>query len=93
MRRGELLATLTSTELSTAQLGFLKAYSQRQLAERASQRAQQLYDADVIGLAELQRRQSELTQADAEVSAARDQLKVLGMSERGVLNASPPRAR
>ena len=91
VRRGQLLATLTSTELSGAQLGYLKAYSQRQLAERAAQRAQQLFDADVIGLAELQRRQSELVQADAEVSAARDQLKVLGMSESGLLKLSASR--
>lgn len=81
VKRGQLLATLTSTELSDAQLGYLKSYSQKLLAERAAQRAQQLFDADVIGQAELQRRQSELSQADAEVSAARDQLKVLGMSE------------
>jgi cobalt-zinc-cadmium efflux system membrane fusion protein len=91
VRRGQLLATLTSTELSDAQLGYLKSYSQKLLAERAAQRAQQLFDADVIGLAELQRRQSELVQADAEVSAARDQLKVLGMSESGLLKLAASR--
>jgi cobalt-zinc-cadmium efflux system membrane fusion protein len=84
VRRGDVLAGINSTELSSAQLGFLKAMSQRQLAERAAGRAQQLYDADVIGQAELQRRQSELVQADAELSAARDQMKVLGMSERAI---------
>lgn len=84
VRRGQVLATIYSTELSTAQLGFLKAYSQRALAERSAGRAQQLLDADVIGTAELQRRQGELSQADAEVSAARDQLKVLGMSEAAI---------
>lgn len=91
VRRGQLLATLTSTELSNAQLGYLKAYSQKMLAERAAQRAQQLFDADVIALAELQRRQSELVQADAEVSAARDQLKVLGMSEAGLIKLAASR--
>jgi cobalt-zinc-cadmium efflux system membrane fusion protein len=91
VRRGQLLATLTSTELSDAQLGYLKSYSQKLLAERAAQRAQQLFDADVIGLAELQRRQSELVQADAEVSAARDQLKVLGMSESGLVKLAASR--
>ena len=84
VRRGDVLAGINSTELSSAQLGFLKALSQRQLADRAAGRAQQLYDADVIGQAELQRRQSELVQADAELSAARDQMKVLGMSERAI---------
>ncbi len=81
VRRGQVLASLNSTELSAAQLGFLKAMSQRGLATRASVRAQQLLEADVIGAAELQRRQAELAQAEAEVNAARDQLKVLGMGE------------
>jgi len=84
VRRGQVLATLNSTELSGAQLGFLKAQSQRLLAARGAARAQQLLDADVIGTAELQRRQGELTQALAELNAARDQLKVLGMSEPAI---------
>jgi len=79
VRRGQVLAVLNSTELSAAQLGYLKALSQRGLAVRAAARAQQLLEADVIGSAELQRRQAELAQAEAEVNAARDQLKVLGM--------------
>jgi cobalt-zinc-cadmium efflux system membrane fusion protein len=81
VRRGQALATINSTELSAAQLSLLKALSQRGLSARAAARAQQLLDADVIGSAELQRRQAELSQAEAEVNAARDQLKVLGMSE------------
>jgi cobalt-zinc-cadmium efflux system membrane fusion protein len=84
VKRGQLLATLTSTELSGTQLDYLKAYSQRLLAERAAQRAKQLVEADVIGQAEYQRRQTELVQAEAEVAAARDQLLVLGMSPQAV---------
>lgn len=82
--RGQVLATLNSTELSTAQLAYLKAYSTKQLAERAAQRAKQLFEADVIGAAELQKRETELAQAEAETSAAHDQLMVLGMSERNI---------
>ncbi len=82
--KGQTLAMLNSTELSTAQLAFLKAYSAKLLAQRAAERAQQLFDADVIGLAELQRRQTELSQGEADVSASHDQLKVLGMSESGI---------
>jgi membrane fusion protein, heavy metal efflux system len=82
--KGQTLAMLNSTELSTAQLSFLKAFSSKQLAQRAADRAHQLFDADVIGLAELQRRQTELSQAEADLSASHDQLKVLGMSEAGI---------
>jgi cobalt-zinc-cadmium efflux system membrane fusion protein len=79
VRRGQVLARLNSTELSSAQLGLLKAHAQRELAARAVTRAKQLLDADVIGVAEMQRRESELVQADADLSAFRDQLQVLGM--------------
>lgn len=84
VRRGQVLATLNSTELSSAQLNFLREQSQRLQALRATERAEQLLKADVIGTAEVQRRQSELTQAEAELNAARDQLKVLGMSESAI---------
>lgn len=82
--RGEVLATLNSTELSAAQLAFLKARSQQLLAERAASRAQQLLQADVIGSAELQRREAELTQSRAELNAAQGQLRVLGMSAAAI---------
>jgi cobalt-zinc-cadmium efflux system membrane fusion protein len=77
VKRGQILATLTSTELSNAQLEYLKAYSQKLVAERAAGRAQQLLDADVIGAAELQRRQADAVQAEADLNAAGDRLKVL----------------
>ncbi|PWB58493.1 MAG: efflux transporter periplasmic adaptor subunit [Nitrosomonadales bacterium] len=79
--RGEQLATLHSTELSAAQLAYLKALSQAELQRRAVERAKLLFASDVIGAAELQRRESELSQAQAEMQASHDQLRVLGMSE------------
>ncbi|MBY0400562.1 efflux RND transporter periplasmic adaptor subunit [Myxococcota bacterium] len=84
VEKGRALARLSSTELSATQLEFLKSYSEQLLTERAVERAQQLYDADVIGLAELQRRQAALAQSEAGVSAARDQLAVLGMTDRAI---------
>lgn len=84
VRRGQVLATLNSTDLSTAQLAYLKARSEHLLAARAAGRAQQLQQADVIGTAEVQRREAELTQRQAELNAARGQLRVLGMSEEAI---------
>jgi cobalt-zinc-cadmium efflux system membrane fusion protein len=84
VKRGAVLAVIRSTELSNLQLEFLKAHSQRQLAERAVERAKRLVDADVIGTAELQRRESELHQATAELSSARDELRVVGMSDESL---------
>ena len=84
VKRGQVLATLTSTGLSEAQLALLKATSQRQLAQRAMDRARTLLDAGVIGAAEVQRREAELTQSEAEVDAARDQLMLLGMTQGAI---------
>ncbi|MFH1494026.1 MAG: efflux RND transporter periplasmic adaptor subunit [Pseudomonadota bacterium] len=79
--RGEQLATLHSTELSAAQLAYLKALSQAELQQRAVDRAKLLFASDVIGSAELQKRESELAQAQAEMQASEGQLSVLGMTE------------
>ncbi len=80
VKRGQILAVLHSTELSDSQFGYLKAVSQQHLAQRATARAKQLLEAGVIGEAEVQRRDSELSQASAAVSTGRDQLRVMGMS-------------
>jgi len=81
---GQLMATLHSAELSVAQLALFKALSQSELQIRAVDRAKQLFASDVIGAAELQKRESELAQAQAELQAAYGQLSVLGMTEKEI---------
>lgn len=81
---GDTLAVLNSTELGAAQLAYMKARAQAQLNERNVERAQQLFAADVIGSAELQRRESELSISRAEMRAAADQLRVLGVSSKAL---------
>ena len=83
---GTVLAKISSPELTKAQLAFLRANSQTTLAERAAERAHQLLMADVIGGAELQRRESELQVFRAELSAATDQLRLLGVSSKALSN-------
>lgn len=80
VKAGQVLARLHSSELGAAQMAFLKAEAQNELQARNAERARQLFAADVIGRAELQRRQSEYAIAAAEMRAYRDQLRVLGMS-------------
>ncbi len=84
VRPGQTLARIASPELTTAQLAFLRANSQASLAERAVDRARQLIQADVIGTAELQRRETELAIARAESRAAADQLRLMGMPADGI---------
>ena len=83
---GTVLAKISSPELTKAQLAFLRANSQTTLAERAAERAHQLLMADVIGGAELQRRESELQVFRAELSAATDQLRLLGVGSKALSN-------
>lgn len=80
VKAGQRLATIKSTELAQYQLSYIKASQQMQLLSKALDRAKQLLAADVISQAELQRRETELSAANAELNAARDQLLVLGMS-------------
>ncbi len=80
VRSGTVLAQLHSTELGAAQLAYLKARAQRELAASAAERARSLLAADVIGSAEAQRRDNELQVANAEERAAADQLRVMGVS-------------
>jgi len=84
VKRGEVLATIHSTDLSSAQSTFLKACSHRQLAERAVSRAKQLLEAGVIGEAELHRRDVELQEANTELSSSREHLSVLGLSKDAI---------
>jgi cobalt-zinc-cadmium efflux system membrane fusion protein len=79
VRTGQTLARISSPELTNMQLNYLRAYSTAAQAQRALERAQLLIQADVIGTAELQRRESELVVARAEMRAASDQLVQAGL--------------
>jgi cobalt-zinc-cadmium efflux system membrane fusion protein len=84
VKAGQPLATLSSPELTNAQLSYLRALSASKLAERAVERAQALIAADVIGSAELQKREVELSVARAELRAANDQLRLIGLSPAAI---------
>jgi len=84
VRKGEVLAKLNSSELSTQQLAYLKAKAQLELNKRNAERAKSLFEADVIGAAELQRRESEYQIAIAETRAAADQLQLLGVTPAAI---------
>ena len=84
VRAGQVLAQLHSTELGQAQLAYLKAHAQGDLARKALDRAKLLLAADVIGSAELQRRENELQIAQVEQRAAADTLRVMGVSRAAI---------
>lgn len=81
VKKGERLAMLNSTELGQAQSDYLKASSQVNLRQLAVERARRLLQSDVIAAAELQDREGVLTEAEVDLRAAEDQLRVMGMTE------------
>jgi membrane fusion protein, heavy metal efflux system len=76
---GAALARISSPELTQAQLAYLRASSRTVLAQKAAERAHHLLSADVIAIAEVERRESELEVSRAELEAAKDQLRLLGV--------------
>lgn len=83
---GEKLARIASPELTQAQLSFMRANSLATLADQAAKRAKLLFASDVISAAELQRRESEAQIARADLSAARDQLRLLGVNNGAMVD-------
>lgn len=81
---GDPLARITSPELTQAQLAYLRAFSRTILTEKAAERAHHLRAADVLPLAEVERRISELEVARAELEAAKDQLRLLGVDSNAL---------
>jgi cobalt-zinc-cadmium efflux system membrane fusion protein len=84
VKRGESLASLNSTELSEAQLAYLKASSRKRLHQRIAERARHLYESGVISEMELQKRESEYVLAETELHAAANELKILGMADEAI---------
>jgi len=84
VKKGDVLARLNSSELSSQQLAYLKARSELELNRRNAERAKALFQADVISAAELQRRESEHQISQAETRAAADQLALLGVSAAAI---------
>ena len=79
VKPGQPLARVTSPDLTNSQLAYLRALSREVVTSKAHERARHLLAADAIPVAEVERRQSELEIAQAELAAATDQLRLVGM--------------
>ena len=81
VKAGDRLARITSPDLTQSQLSYLRAASRVLVTQKATDRARHLVAADALAVAELERRQSELEIAKAELGAATDQLRLFGMGD------------
>ena len=84
VKKGQVLARINSIELTQTQLNLIKSSQLIGLKTKAVERAKLLFEADVISKAEMLRVENELDAVKADYRASRDQLIVLGMSEKAV---------
>lgn len=91
VQKGDLLAVLNSGELATAQSDYLKAMSKLQLRKSVYDRAKQLYESGILATANLQQRENELSEAEVDLNAALDHLKIMGMTNRDLADLAQRR--
>jgi cobalt-zinc-cadmium efflux system membrane fusion protein len=84
VKKGQVLARINSIELTQTQLTLIKSSQLIGLKTKAVERAKLLFEADVISKAEMLRIENELEAVKADYRASRDQLLVLGMSEKAI---------
>jgi membrane fusion protein, heavy metal efflux system len=80
---GEVLAIIDSVELSQAQMASRQAAARFNAAQKAYDRALQLYDGKAISGAELQERRARLEVERADLDYARNRLRLLGAGGAG----------
>ncbi|MDP3181358.1 MAG: efflux RND transporter periplasmic adaptor subunit [Desulfobaccales bacterium] len=89
VKPGDVLAIIDSVELGQAQMASRQAAARFNAAQKAYDRARQLYEGKAISRAELQERQARLEVERADLDHAQNRLRLLGSS--GVAPASLPK--
>ena len=84
VRKGQVLATITNTELSGIQQQYIAASSSLHLAELEEARQRELVAGNAAPLKNLQRAQAELSSVHAQRAALQRQLSDLGISASSV---------
>jgi membrane fusion protein, heavy metal efflux system len=92
VHKGQPLLTVTSPDYSAARSGYIKARDSFQLADKLYARAEDLYTHGAIALADLQQAESTRTQAQADMQAAADALRALGLTDPEKVANSPVQA-
>jgi cobalt-zinc-cadmium efflux system membrane fusion protein len=81
VRKGQLLFSVQSTDVSTACDAYMKAVNDEQLANKADLRANDLLQHGAISQAMVEQADDAEKNAKADVAAAEEQLKVLGVDK------------
>jgi cobalt-zinc-cadmium efflux system membrane fusion protein len=89
VRRGEPLLYVTSPDYSQLLANYLKARDAFQLADRNYKRSKDLYEHHAIAERDLEATESVRTQASADLGAAEQSLKILGISKPEAVVGKP----
>ena len=81
VRKGQLLLRVQSPDITNAFDAYLKAKNDEQLAEKAYLRAQDLYNHGAVALSALEQADDTEKDAQADLTAAENQLNVLGVNK------------
>lgn len=79
VRQGQSLALIESGDLSRAVADYHKALTDSELKQKALDRAQDLLDHHAIAEKDLQQAQADSRMSQADLAAAREQIRVFGM--------------
>jgi membrane fusion protein, heavy metal efflux system len=90
VKPGDVLAIIDSVELSQAQMASRQAAAKFNAAQKAYDRARQLYEGKAISLAELQERQARLEVERADRENAQNRLRLLGGGGASLPKGSRP---
>jgi cobalt-zinc-cadmium efflux system membrane fusion protein len=92
VRAGQPLLYVASPDYSMTRSAYLKARDAFQLADRFYKRAQDLYTHKAIAEADLEQAESVRTQAEADLQAAEQSIRVLGFTNPEDVVNNPPSA-
>jgi len=92
VRKGQTLLEVASPDYAQARTNYLKARDALSLAQKNYERAQDLYAHHAVAQADLLQTESTRNQAQADLQAAEQALKVLGISDLDALAKGPASA-
>ena len=86
VRRGQVLATVTSPDFATAMAAYRKAQSAYRNSQRIADQDEQLFRNDAIPRRELEQAQTEASAALADRDAAVQQMRALGVDDATIVS-------
>lgn len=92
VKQGQTLATLDSSDVTSARADYRQALTNQELKEKSLKRAQLLYQHEVLAEKDLQAAQADYELSQEDVARAESRLRILGIDASGTTAMFPLRA-